>query len=226
MRVITILILLFLSCQNEEQRISVSGRSAVSNVSTYPPVHIRSQRGNELLVGFDNYLELFMDSSQFDSVTVQCLGCELQEIREVGTYIRPTEQAKVSLKTTLYKHGKANEYLETFRTRYLPNPIPKVGQVSQGTIRAGELRAQQGLRAPIENESICAKYKLLSYSVTVTREYAANRTCLNDGARFGDDCRKLIDSVLPGDYVIFNDIVARGLAGKSRRLNSFALLVN
>lgn len=108
-----------------------------------------------------------------------------------------------------------------FRVKPIPDPVAMIGRSKGGRIPANEFKAQQGLRAELENfvfEGV--KYSISSYTIYATGKGFTESPGIaaNQGAAFGPDARRIIDRCVNGTTVTFDEIKAVGPDGRSRPL--------
>ncbi len=120
---------------------------------------------------------------------------------------------------TVTVDGKSTPF--KFRVKPIPEPVAMVGRSKGGRIPANEFKAQQGLRADLENfifEGV--KFSVSSYSViAVGKGFTENiGLAQNVGAAFGAETRRIIDKAGAGTTITFDDIKAVGPDGRTRTL--------
>ncbi len=108
-----------------------------------------------------------------------------------------------------------------FRVKPIPDPVAMIGRSKGGKISANEFKAQQGMRAELENfifEGV--KYNITSYTLYATGKGFSENPGIaqNSGAVFSDKARSIIDKCVNGTTVIFDDIKAVGPDGRTRSL--------
>ena len=122
---------------------------------------------------------------------------------------------------TVTVDGKSTPF--EFRVKPVPLPVAKVGISKGGRIVANEFKAQQGLRADLENfvfEGV--KYSIASYKIFATGKGFSENPGIadNPGAVFGSEARRIIDKATGGTSIIFDEIKAIGPDGKSNTIPS------
>ena len=120
---------------------------------------------------------------------------------------------------TVTVDGKSTPF--KFRVKPIPDPVAMIGRSKGGKISANEFKAQQGMRAELENfifEGV--KYNVTSYTLYATGKGFTENPGIaqNGGAVFGDKARSIIDKCVNGTTVIFDDIKAVGPDGRTRSL--------
>lgn len=120
---------------------------------------------------------------------------------------------------TVTVDGKSTPF--KFRVKPIPDPVAKVGRSTGGAIPANEFKAQQGLRADLENfvfEGV--KYSITGFTIiAVGRGFTENPgIAQNSGAAFGAEARRIIDKAVSGTTITFDEIKAVGPDGRTRPL--------
>lgn len=104
-----------------------------------------------------------------------------------------------------------------FKVKNVPPPTPKIGRLSGGRMASTEFKAQQGLRADLENFVFDGvKYDVVGFTVYATGkgfEASGPQAAENNGAYFGNDAKRIIDMCKGGSTVVFDRIKVSGPGG-------------
>lgn len=139
-----------------------------------------------------------------------------------GKYdVTVTGGTEATVTVTVVDNGKSASTPFKFRVKPIPDPVAKVGRSTGGAIPANEFKAQQGLRADLENfvfEGV--KYSITGFTIiAVGRGFTENPgIAQNSGAAFGAETRRIIDKAVPGSTITFDEIKAVGPDGRTRSL--------
>lgn len=100
------------------------------------------------------------------------------------------------------------------RIKNIPSPIVKLGNVEgAGMMGTGELRAQQGLAAVLENFDFDYRYTVTGYNVSLLQKGSdVADPARGTGPMFSDNSsvRELLSKARPGDRLIFENIRVKG----------------
>jgi len=111
-----------------------------------------------------------------------------------------------------------------FRVKAIPEPITKVGPSAGGHIVTAVLKAQQYIRADIENFDIDFRTPIDSFTICITRgDSCFYKELENFGSKFNDDIVKALSQIQKGDTVIFKNIFGKNVYGESKEFNPLVL---
>lgn len=129
-------------------------------------------------------------------------------IVEVSGGTESTVNVEVDGKVTPFK----------FKVKSVPDPVAMIGRSKGGRIPANEFKAQQGVRAELENFI----FEGVKYDVTGFTLYAFGKgfsdqpgQAQNQGGAFGPDARRIIDKASAGTSITIDNIRAVGPGGRS-----------
>ncbi len=120
--------------------------------------------------------------------------------------------------------GKSTPF--EFRVKRIPSPLPKVGNSAGGTMPANAFKAQQGVRADLQDfvfEGV--KFDVTGYTIVFQGkgfEEGAKFAQVR-GAYFSSDAKQYIDKCRPGSTVNITDISVSGPDGTRKIEGSIAL---
>ncbi len=138
-----------------------------------------------------------------------------------GKYtVRVTAPGKTNVSVTSSK-GKSLANKE-YRIKYIPDPEPRVGNKKAGGMPAGEMKAQMGVAAILENFDFDAKFEVLSFNVGIAAKREDFVLIPNSGQVFSSAVKAALSKVKPGDVVYVEEIKVRGPDGMTRKLSSIA----
>ncbi|ASB49400.1 type IX secretion system motor protein PorM/GldM [Alkalitalea saponilacus] len=112
-----------------------------------------------------------------------------------------------------------------FRINRVPNPVAKVGGVSEGAIARQVLLAQMGIVADMENFDFDLTFRVTQFRVsTVQRGFMVDQRSSNN--MFTEEQKDLIRAATRGQRIIIDDIRAVGPDGRTRNLSSITLTID
>ena len=114
------------------------------------------------------------------------------------------------------QQGKLKEIgRRAFRVKAIPDPIAKVGPSAGGYIVTAILKAQQFIRADIENFDIDIKIPIDSFTICVTRgDSCFYKEVINIGSKFSNEVVKMLSELKKGETVIFKSIYGKSVYGE------------
>lgn len=160
-------------------------------------------------VGADNNLSCTVEGIACKYVTLSTDNGTITKERCNYYTFKPTRMAdsKVIIGR---KVGKRTRKIGEFyiRVRALPDPVAIVGGLYGGSIAKGALRVQTGIGAGLPPHlSINIKYRVNSYSITITRnrELVFFKSC--DGNLFNEEIYNAFNELQKEDIVLFSSIM-------------------
>ena len=221
--------LLLLACSSEEKIPQAEPQATnmpvgdTTEIAEGSPVAIASKM-NVLYMGVENPIHLEEAGDDPASWVVAAFGAG-SNIRTTGpgTYVvSVSSPGEVSL---LLKRGTVSKRY-SFRVKYLPDPVARLGRFTGGVISGGEFRAQGGLIAAMDNFDFQVNCEIQGFNLTKIGRDANPVEVGNPGARFNEQSQKLIATAKPGDFFLFTNVKARCPGdGAGRTINSLAFQI-
>ena len=113
-----------------------------------------------------------------------------------------------------------------FRVKKIPDPVAKLGRVSEGTMGNGEFKAQKGVIPVLENFDFDAKCQIQGFTLVRSPKREDAITVTNPGGSFGAEAQRLIRAATPGDTYFFRNIKGRCPGDQAgRQLNSMVFTI-
>jgi hypothetical protein len=114
--------------------------------------------------------------------------------------------------------GKSSSF--SFRVKQIPNPIIKVGNSGGGRMQAAAFRAQSFVRADLENFDFDAKFSVTG--ATIYFQIPGDRNVKQISINSGNlaPAAAIIQSLVPGSSVIFDNITVVGPDGVKRTIQN------
>jgi gliding motility-associated protein GldM len=114
-----------------------------------------------------------------------------------------------------------------FRVKPIPDPVAKIGASTGGTMGNGELRANGGVLAVLENFDFEARCEIAGFNLTYVPKRQDPLEYVNPGPRFSGPAASAVAQAKPGDQYLFQNIRAKcpGDGGSTRKINSIAITI-
>jgi len=172
---------------------------------------VAATKMNVLYVGLDNPLQIAISGVKEENTKVEVPKGVIEKVGAGSYTVRVKEGGEVMINLIgENEEGEILNYSIPFRAKYIPTPIAKVGRESGGAMKAGEFKAQQGLRAGLANFSLCANYRVNSFQLTMIKSGEPMKTVTNKGARYEEHTKALINQAAAGDIFMYEKINATG----------------
>lgn len=174
---------------------------------------------NVLYIGWDNKLTVAASGAGDDKIQVSISGGggSLQKAGS-GKYIARVNSVTDDCKISLTVDGKTAG-TSIFRVRTIPTPVATIGGImSNENMTAGQLKAQTGVGAFIQNFPLNMKYQVTSYTLTADDENGDIIEAPCQGYEFSPKARGLINNIKPGSMITVENIRATGPDGRNIKL--------
>jgi GldM C-terminal domain len=180
---------------------------------------LSNQRSNRFYIGIDNPLSVMVEGYACRSII---LTTDNGTIEKNSCYysFRPakTGLAKIQIKIkngkTFKKIKEVNLSIDSF-----PSPVAFVGNLHGGTMRKGDLRAQEGVWASAEPSlAFDITYPVVSFTTIIIRNDSIVFSRKTNGNRFEKETTDAFRNLQKDDTVLFTKIVCIGPDGMRRSL--------
>ena len=171
-------------------------------------VTVAADKMNVFYIGVDNPISIAAAGVSSNSLKVNVNGGGATISGSGKSFVvRATSQGDCNVVVSSSEMPSAATF--KFRVKRIPDPIPILGKKGQSTFGNGEIKAQEGIIAFLENFDFDAKCVIAGFNIVRLgrREDPVNK--LNAGGRFGDDAKRLLGLAKPGDSYMFTDIKAK-----------------
>jgi gliding motility-associated protein GldM len=138
------------------------------------------------------------------------------EVSTLGT-------ATVSVSGELTKGKTSLLGTSTFRVKRIPDPKPQFAGKSGGSTAAANIRAQDRIFAKLDNFDFDAKFNVTRFTMQVAKPRQDVITLSATGNELSAQMKALINTVTPGTFVVFKDIIAVGPDNTQRGLDDIVL---
>jgi gliding motility-associated protein GldM len=190
---------------------------------------------NVFYIGVPNPVTVAAAGYSVEDVSLDIPGAKVENGPKKGQYVITVDkvgkiQVKINAKT---KEGAIKNVggMEV-RVKRIPDPVASVAGVSSGAMSAATFRLQIAPAAILANFDFDAKFKIISFQLSVAPKGKDIQGPFTDdnrnGCRFGDkpEISKLQGITRPGDKVFIESIKAVGPDGQTRTLNPIILSLN
>lgn len=173
---------------------------------------------NVVYIGVDNPVLISSGSGRAERMNVSFTGGSITPSGGGGNYIiKPTAPGVATLNVSV--EGRNTPF--QLRVKYLPDPVPVVGQQSGGQMPSAQFKAMGGLRAILKDSDFEAPYQVISYTMAgIGGRFQQYTPVQINGSQWGSNA--VITTAGPGAQVFFDDIIVRGPDGRNRKLPSIS----
>ncbi|RFM26594.1 type IX secretion system motor protein PorM/GldM [Deminuibacter soli] len=195
-------------------------KDIVYNVGSPTGASVSADKVKVLYIGLPNDLSVSGGSVGDEKVQVKLDNGSLEKTGP-GKYVaHPSTAGKANV--TVVADGKPTNF--EFRVKSVPDPVAMIGKDKGGRVPTNNLKAQQGVRAELEN----FVFEGVSFNVTSFVVYATGAgfgnpgIAQNAGAYFGADAKRIMSKLQPGSTLVIDEIKAVGPDGRTRTLPTLA----
>lgn len=181
---------------------------------------------NVLYIGVDNPMKISAAGVQSQDVSASISSGTLSK-GENGEYIaKVTTVGKVTVDVSAKIDGKMQSMgTEEFRVKRIPDPIPTLGgKLAGGNASVGQIKAQTGLVAALQNFDFEAKFKIVSFKMRFASKGEVFESDAQ-GPMLNAQMQGFLSRARAKDIVIIDDIKAVGPDGQPRRLAQLAFTI-
>lgn len=181
-------------------------------------VTVSAEKMNVLYMGVENPIAISAAGISTNDLRVKANGIRLSK-QSNGKYIaRPERVGKA--KITISGGGLPATDFE-YRVKKIPNPVVYLGRKTSGSIRAAEMRAQEGIVPILEGFDFDARCEVKGFELVRQPKKGDVVDALNRGGRFSGRAKQYIDQAKAGDKYYFDKIKVQCPGDTSpRTLNS------
>lgn len=169
---------------------------------------VENMRSNEAFPLLDNRLKIIVQGVPCEKIVATTDNGKITQ--DGCIYNLQPDRIGIAIIFIKKVEGKDTILLEQRKFRVKPWPRPSKarlgGKLGAGQLRVAELKSQMGIAVPIEGTDICGNYTMVGYTIRLIRKNELIGKSDNKSGRFSDASQSLINSVQPGDKVIFENI--------------------
>lgn len=177
------------------------------------------EKMNVLYMWVDNPLSIAVHGIREEDVKARINGGKgtLQRIGP-GKYIARVYEITDDAAIEVEVAGKAVHRF-TCRVRSIPNPEATVGGVmSFDSLSVGHFINQLGVGANVHNFPFDAGYKVIRFRFQVIQEGRISQAIYCGGNTWCQGVRNLLGGLAPGDTILIDDILVKGIEGMVRKV--------
>lgn len=188
----------------------VNGRNKTNVVTAVEPV-----RMNVLYIGVDNPIKIAASGYEPSELLVSIDNGTISGTN--GEYtIHPKQRGPAVI--TVSCKGKEIQKT-TFRVKYIPDPVAKIGGKRNDSVDKGYLLKQEQVTADIENFDFDASFDIVGFTVSAYIHKIAEEY-ISESGKITPEQRSLIEKLESGGIVYFQDIKCKGSDGMIRNLST------
>jgi hypothetical protein len=183
-------------------------------------ISVANEKMNIFYKGIDNPISFAADGISKKSLIVRASNGAISN--KYGYYTFHSDSiGKADIIIYMKVQGRLKEVgRRAFRVKAIPDAIPKVGPSAGGQIATRVLKAQQYIRAEIENFDIDVRIPIDSFTLCITRaDPCFYQELRNSGNKFDEAVLKAISEIRKGDTVIFKSIFGKNVYGELKEFN-------
>ena len=189
-----------------------------------PNAVISPTKMNVLYIGVDNPLGISVSGAPGESIRASITqGSIAKQGNEWIAKVTTVGNATIAVTATVDGQSKQMGSM-LFRVKTVPDPQAKVAGKIGGKIDKATLVAQVAVLAALDNFEFDMKFDVTSFTVSATIGQFT-QTFPATGARISDQQKQLLNRLVKGGKVYFEDIKARGPDGKTRELPAIAFTI-
>ncbi len=192
-----------------------------------PAATIAATRMNVVYAGIENPIEIASAGIPDDQLSVVLKGAgSLKKVGKGYEYFVNGDAIgqRVVFEVVAKLNGNSVPIgSQEFRIKRIKDPIAKVAGKTAGTMTAVALRNQGFIFASLDDFEFDIKFSIVRFNLI---KIGGNRdvvTARNNGGDFNNEVKNILETITPGNRVIFDNVIAVGPDGKERLLNSIII---
>ena len=188
-------------------------------------VFINAIKMNVLYIGVDNPVRLELAGVNPTEIRAEIFGGagKIQKSGDKDYIVTVTKPGAVKIKLS----GTGLQPREfDYIAKRIPDPIARLSNSTGGMMGTGEIKAQGGLGAFLDNFDFDARCNIQGFNLTRIPQRADPVEVVNAGPRFNANSIRLIRNAKPGDVYYFTNVKAKcpgDIAG--RKINSLVFKI-
>lgn len=187
-------------------------------------IAVSASKMEVLYVGVDNPLFVAAAGIPSQEVRVGATGAVISRTGPMFFEVQVAQPGQVAIDV----EAGSLRYTSIFRAKPIPDPTPFFGGLTLSEqMDADKFKSQGGVGLMLNNFDFDVKCDMLAYEVVRIAPDGARESAMNEGPRFGEAARALIDKAAPGDLYLFRSI--RGQCPgdlEARKLQGFSVEIN
>lgn len=174
-------------------------------------VNVAAEKMNVFYIGVENPVSVTAAGVSTNEIKVNASGGGLRlDKKGNGKYVATVSTPGESNITVSGGGLEPTKFM--FRVKRIPDPVPMLGRgpnASGGSMGSGEMRAQEGIYADLQNFDFEARCEIVGYELTKVAPRQDPVSVQNSGARYSSQASNLTNSAKPGDRFFFDNIKAK-----------------
>jgi len=192
--------------------------------TTRPHISVSAEKMNMLYIGVDNPIRVDAGGVKAEDLNVAIHGSGGRISKTGANRYNAKVSSPGDVRINVSGPGVRSSF--PFRTKRIPDPMARLSRSSGGFMGNGEFKAQGGLGAFLDNFDFDATCVIQGFKLTYIPRRQDAITVQNNGARYGDAARRVVNQAKPGDIYLFTDIKARCPGDNTGRpINSLAIII-
>ncbi len=183
-------------------------------------VAVSADKMNVFYIGVDNPITVSAAgvSSNEVNVSISGGGGTLQKIDNDNYVVKVTQPGEATINVS---GGGLAPTPYSFRVKRIPDPTARLGNLEDGGVGNGEFRAQSGVIAWLDDFDFDARCVIAGFELVYVAARQDPVPVVNQGARFNERSRNLVNRARPGDTYYFNNVRAKCPGDQAtRKVNS------
>jgi gliding motility-associated protein GldM len=192
-----------------------------------PSTTISATKMNVFYIGVDNPVDISAAGVARDQINASITnGSIVKKGSEWIVRVTKPGKATVNVSAKLEVDGEMTTKrmgAMDFRVKRIPTPIAEVAGKTGGAIGKGQLGAQLGIIAKMENFEFDVRVVVSSYEFSYVQSNGLTKDIKVDGPSFTETIKGVIRQLKPGSRVTFDNIKVKMPDGEIRRLSPVVL---
>lgn len=170
-------------------------------------VAVSADKMNVFYIGVDNPVSVSAAGVSSNSLKVDISGGggQITKVNDNNYVVKVGAPGKCEIIATAQGLTAKKE----FRVKRIPDPVARLGGKSDGSMGNGEMKAQSGVAAMLDNFDFDAKCNIQSFKLTRVPKRQDPISVDNASGRFEGRAQELINAAKPGDSYYFDEVKAR-----------------
>lgn len=97
-----------------------------------------------------------------------------------------------------------------FWIKKFPSPTPFIAGLNGGLIKKERLKAMGGVISKLQNSDFDAPFQVISYQFILIRDTAFQKLIVNNGPRYNEAVKQLIEELQVNDHILITNIICKG----------------
>jgi hypothetical protein len=168
-------------------------------------------RQNILYLGVDNPIRVALETTRSKNIYLTINNGLISKIDVSNYTVVPNHLGPATIRIFELKKGDTllRDSLE-FRAKLLPSPMPMIAGKESGVIKKSQLKSMGGIVARLLNSDYDAYFQVVSYHFIIMRDTGFQKLVVNNGPRYNDVVKQLIEELQVNDHILITNIICKG----------------